>query len=110
MEGEASGRMVCIPRTAEVLVAVTQEMAEGLMDCPAGTLARYAYFIAHKQAKGFCTRCPDTDSFDYSFDGASEFICLTLNDTVLYDNKHSNHTSIDRASLLPKKNSSESII
>ena len=92
MEREAPGRMVRIPGTGEVLVAVTQEMAEGAMDCTARTLAGYAYLIAHKQAEGYYSQWTDTDGFDYSFDGASEFICLTLELFVLYDNKHPYHT------------------
>ena len=80
------------------------------MDCHAGTLAWNAYFFTYSQATAFCFKRPDTDSFDYRFDGASELICLTLKGIVLYDNKHSNHTPIDRASFLPKKDSSESII
>ena len=41
--------MVCLPRTAEVLVALSLEMAEGFMDCTACTLARHAYLIIRQQ-------------------------------------------------------------
>ena len=85
--------MVCLPRTVEVLVAVTKEMAEGFMDCTACSLAGYAYFIAYQQAKDFCTRGSDTDSFDYSIDGASELFRLTLNQSVPYDYQHSSDSS-----------------
>ena len=102
--------MVRIPCKFEVLVAVTQEVAEGFMDCAFGSLAGYAYFIAYQQAKGFCTRRSDTDSFDYCFDGASKLFRLTLKSFVLYDNQHTYNTPVNHSSLLPEKDSSESLI
>ena len=102
--------MVCIQSTGEVLVAFAKEMAEGPMDCLAGTMVGYAYFIAYQQTKGICTRRSDTDSFDYCFDGASKLFRLTLKSFVLYDNQHTYNTPVNHSSLLPEKDSSESLI
>ena len=50
MEGEDAGKVVRLQSADEVLVAFSEEMAESLMDCPAGLMAWSAVIINRKKA------------------------------------------------------------
>lgn len=62
MEGKASGWMVCIQSTSEVLVALAKEMAEGPMDCAADSLAWTPLLIDRKENRGESTFGSSPDS------------------------------------------------